>query len=127
MDTAKEFELLYNLLGRESHTHVTVNHELQVPFLRGMFKTIRTNTGMNTVLKKIGFTTLITDKKHGLPTNFLSGKLLRYLFHFQGNNYSGQNQLDSATTRYCKQTLPSSTHTYWISWNETRGSWTFQF
>ena len=36
MDTAKEFELLYNLLGRESHTHVTVNHELQVPFMRGI-------------------------------------------------------------------------------------------
>ena len=48
MDTAKEFELLYKLLA-----HVTVDHELQVPFLRGMFKAIRTNTGMNTALKRL--------------------------------------------------------------------------
>ena len=85
MDTAKEFKLLYKLLADKSHTHVTVNHELQVPFLRGIFKAIRTNTGVNTALKKIGFTALVMDKKHGIPMNFLSGELLRYLFHFQGN------------------------------------------
>ena len=65
MDTAKEFGLLYELLA-----HVTVDHELQAPFLRGMFKAIRTNTGMNTALKKIGFSALITDKKHGVPMSF---------------------------------------------------------
>ena len=64
---------------------MTVNHELQVPFLRGMFKVIRTNTGMNAALKKIGFSALITDKKHGVPMNFLSGELLCYLFHFRGS------------------------------------------
>ena len=85
MDTAKEFELLYKLLASESRAHVTVNHELQVPFLRGMFKAIRINTGMNAALKKIGFSALITDKKHGVPMNFLSGELLRYLFHFRGS------------------------------------------
>jgi hypothetical protein len=82
MDTAKEFEVLYKLLS--SRTHVTVNHELQVPFLRGMFKAIRTNTGMSEAIKKTGFAALIMDKKHGMPMNFLSGKLLRYLFHFRG-------------------------------------------
>jgi hypothetical protein len=83
MDTVKEFEVLYKLLS--SRTHVTVNHELQVPFLRGMFKAIRTNTGMSAAIKKTGFAALIMDKKHGMPMNFLSGELLRYLFHFRGN------------------------------------------
>ena len=85
MDTGKEFDQLYKLLASENCTHVTVSHELQVPFSRGMFRAIRTNTGMNAAIKKTGFTALIMDKKHGLPMNFLSGELLRYLFHFQGS------------------------------------------
>ena len=85
MDTAKEFEPLYELLASKSRTHVTVNHELQVPFLRGMSKAIRTNAGLRTALKQIGFADLIADKKHHVPVNFLSGELLRYLFHFRKN------------------------------------------
>ena len=85
MDTVEEFELLYKLLANENRTHVTVNHEVEVPFLRGMLKAIRRHTGMNAAIKRTGFTALITDKKHMLPMNFLSGELLRYLFHFRGN------------------------------------------
>ena len=83
MDTAKEFEPLYNILVGENHTHVTVNYELQVPFLRGMTKAIRTNPGMRKELQECGFAALITDRKKRVPMNFLSGKLLRYLFHFE--------------------------------------------
>ena len=85
MDTAKEFEELHKLLASKSRTHVTLNHELPVPFLRGMLKAIRTNTGMSAAIKKTGFAALIMDKKHGIPMNFLSGELLRYLFHFRGS------------------------------------------
>ena len=85
MDTVEEFELLYKLLANENRIHVTINHEVEVPFLRGMLKAIRRHTGMNAAIKRTGFTALITDKKHMLPMNFLSGELLRYLFHFRGN------------------------------------------
>ena len=83
MDTTGEFEPFYNLLASENHTHVTVNYELQVPFMRGMTKAIRSKTGMRVALEESGFTSLITDKKR-IPTSFLSGELLRYLFHFKG-------------------------------------------
>ena len=93
MDTAKEFEPLYSLLADENRMHVTVNHELQVPFLRGMSKAIKTNTGMHAVLKESGFAALITDRKHRVPINFLSGELLRYLFHFRVNVVNKVDQL----------------------------------
>ena len=84
LDTAKQFETLYNLLASENHTHVTINHELHVPFLRGMTKAIRSNTGMRVALEESGFAALIIDKKKTFSMNFLSGELLRYLFHFNG-------------------------------------------
>ena len=84
MDTGKEFEQLYSLLSSENCTHVTVNYELQVPFLRGMIKAIKTNHGMRAALEKTGLVSLLTDTKKRIPVNFLSGELLRYLFHFKG-------------------------------------------
>ena len=52
LEGLRQWTLLKNLNYCTSNlAHVTVDHELQVPFLRGMFKAIRTNTGMNTALK----------------------------------------------------------------------------
>ena len=84
MDTAQKFEPLYNLLAGENRTHVTVNYELMVPFLRGMSHALRANSGIREALKESGFPTLLLDKKKRLPVNFLSGELLRYLFDFNG-------------------------------------------
>ena len=83
ISTAKEYELLYKLLANESRTHVTITHEIEVPFLGGIFKAIRAHAEMNAAIEKTGFTALIRDKKNGLPKKFLSGQLLRYLFHFR--------------------------------------------
>ena len=93
MDSAQEFELFYKLLASENHTHVTVNHELQVPFLRGMVKAIKTMPGMHKALQEIGFVALLTDKKQKIPVNFLSGELLRYLFHFKRSVVDGVDQV----------------------------------
>ena len=85
MMSAEQFEQFYNLLGGENHTHVTVTHELKVPFLKGMSLAVKTHPGMRAVLKKSGVTTVITDKNSRLSLKFLSGKLLRYLFQFSGS------------------------------------------
>ena len=84
MKTAQQFESFYKLLAGESHTHVTVTYELPVPFLRGMSMAVK-NPGMRAAMKRCGFTDVIMDKNGRLSMNFLSGKLLRYLFHFSGS------------------------------------------
>ena len=82
MENMSQFEPLYDLLASNTHTHVTLNHELKMPFLRGMCKAVENEPRLREVLESIGFTSLITDRTTGVSLDVLSGELFRYLFHF---------------------------------------------
>ena len=85
MENRTQFTMLYNILASESRTHVTLNHEFKMPFLRGMCKAVEHESRLRAALEKIGFTTLITDRRTGVSLDLLSGELFRYLFRFKRN------------------------------------------
>jgi hypothetical protein len=81
MRTAEYYEPFYERLMSEDHVHLTVNHELQVPFIRGI-RMATESAAINETLAKFGITTLLIEDSTRMPLEVFSGELLRYLFFF---------------------------------------------
>ena len=79
--TAEYYEPFYEQLMSEDHVHLTVNHELQVPFIRGIRMAAESAT-INETLAQFGITTLLIENSTRIPLEIFSGELLRYLFVF---------------------------------------------
>ena len=79
--TAEYYEPFYEQLMSEDHVHLTVNHELQVPFIRGIRMAAESAT-INETLAQFGITMLLTENSTRIPLEIFSGELLRYLFVF---------------------------------------------
>ena len=82
--TAEYYEPFYVQLMSEDHVHLTVNHELQVPFIRGM-RVAAASTTINETLARFGITTLLIENSTRVPLEVFSGELLRYLFLFDSS------------------------------------------
>lgn len=82
--TVEYYEPFYKQLLSEDHIHMTVNHELQVPFIRGI-RMAATSANINKTLAQFGITKLLIDSDNStsIPLEMFSGELLRYLFHFE--------------------------------------------
>ena len=81
--TVEYYEPFYAKLMSEEDVHLTVNHELQVPFIRGI-KVASTSPLINRTLAEFGITALLTDNSStNIPLEIFSGELLRYLFSFE--------------------------------------------
>ena len=68
----------------EDHIHLTVNHELQVPFIRGM-RVAAVSMTINKTLARFGITTLLIENSTRVLLEVFSGELLRYLFLFDSS------------------------------------------
>ena len=73
--TAEYYEPFYTQLMSRDHVHLTVNHELQVPFFRGM-KMAATSPNINETLAQFGITTLLIDDSTKVPLEIFTGELL---------------------------------------------------
>ena len=81
--TVEYYEPFYAKLMSEENVHLTVNHELQVPFIRGI-KMASTSPLIKETLAEFGITALLTDNSStNIPLEIFSGELLRYLFSFE--------------------------------------------
>ena len=78
---AEYYEPFYKQLMSEDYIHLTVNHELQVPFIRGIRMAAESAT-INETLAQFGITTLLIENSTRIPLEIFSGELLRYLFVF---------------------------------------------
>ena len=79
--TAEYYEPFYEQLMGEDRVHLTVNHELQVPFIRGI-RMAAESVALNGTLAQFGITTLLIQNSTRMPLEVFSGELLRYLFLF---------------------------------------------
>ena len=79
--TAEYYEPFYEQLMSEDHVHLTVNHELQVPFIRGIRMATESAT-INETLAQFGITMLLIENSTRIPLEIFSGELLHYLFVF---------------------------------------------
>ena len=79
--TAEYYEPFYEQSMSKDHVHLTVNHELQVPFIRGIRMAAESAT-INKTLAQFGITTLLIESSTRIPLEIFSGELLRYLFVF---------------------------------------------
>ena len=79
--TTEYYEPFYEQLMGEDHVHLTINHELQVPFIRGI-RMAAESTIINRTLAQFGITTLLIENSMRMPLEVFSGELLRYLFLF---------------------------------------------
>ena len=82
--TAEYYEPFYVQLMSKDHVHMTVNHELQVPFIRGM-RMAAVSIAINETLARFGITTLLIENSTRVPLEVFSGELLRYLFLFDSS------------------------------------------
>ena len=82
--TVEYYEPFYKQLLSEDHIHMTVNHDLQVPFIRGI-RMAATSPNINETLAQFGIIKLLieSDNSTSVPLEIFSGELLRYLFHFE--------------------------------------------
>ena len=81
--TVEYYEPFYTKLMSEEDVHLTVNHELQVSFIRGI-KMASTSPLVNGTLAEFEITALLTDNSStNIPLKIFSGELLRYLFSFE--------------------------------------------
>ena len=80
--TVEFYGPFYKQLLSHDHIHMTVNHELQVPFIRGM-RMAAASPGMNDTLAMFGITSLLTDDSTSVPLEIFGGEILRYLFLFE--------------------------------------------
>lgn len=80
--TVEYYEPFYKQLLSDDHIHLTVNHKLQVPFIRGI-RMAATSQTINKTLAQFGITTLLTNNSTSMPLEIFSGELLRYLFLFE--------------------------------------------
>ena len=58
--TVEYYEPFYERLMSEDHVHLTVNYELQVPFIRGI-RIAAESAAINETLAKFGITTLLIE------------------------------------------------------------------
>ena len=79
--TVEYYEPFYEQLMGEDRVHLTVNHELQVPFIRGI-RMAAESVALNGTLAQFGITTLLIQNSTRMPLEVFSGELLRYLFLF---------------------------------------------
>ena len=91
--TVEYYEPFYAMLLSENHHHLTVNHELQVPFIRGI-RMAMTSSIINETLVQFGITTQLTDNFAGVPLEIFSGELLRYLFRFEKSVVDKAQQIE---------------------------------
>ena len=82
--TAQYYEPFYKQLLSKDHLHLTVNHELQVPFIRGIRMATMSAT-MNEALARFGITMLLIEDSTKMPLEIFSGELLRFLFLFDSS------------------------------------------
>ena len=90
--TTEYYEPFYKQLMSEDHVHLTVNHELQVPFIRGIRMAAESVT-INSTLAQFGITTLLIENSTRMPLEVFSGELLRYLFLFDSRVVEKVNQI----------------------------------
>ena len=64
--TAEYYEPFYERLLSEDHIHLTVNHKLQVPFIRGI-RMAAESTIINGTLAQFGITTLLIGNSTKIP------------------------------------------------------------
>ena len=82
--TVEYYEPFYKQLMSKDHIHLTVSHELQVPFIRGIRMATESVT-INETLAKFGITMLLIEDSTRMPLEVFSGELLCYLFLFDSH------------------------------------------